>query len=85
MVDYQQIESSQRQYHEEVEHQQRMEAAVISAEMALVATLKPSIYIDGDEWCVLLGENIQNGISGFGDTSYKAILNFNAEFNKSLK
>lgn len=30
--------------------------------------LRPPIYPDGDQWCVLLGENLMEGICGFGET-----------------
>ena len=29
---------------------------------------KPSLYRDGNQWCALLGENIQDGVVGFGDS-----------------
>ena len=38
--------------------------------------LRPSIKLDGDAWCVLLGESIQEGVCGFGDTPEKAALAF---------
>jgi hypothetical protein len=47
----------------------------------LFSMLKPGLSKDGDQWCVLLGENLQEGISGFGDTPYLAILEFNKAFN----
>lgn len=28
---------------------------------------------DGDKWCALLGPNLQEGISGFGDTEIEAL------------
>jgi len=31
---------------------------------------------DGNKWCVLWGENLQEGIAGFGDTIEKAMVNF---------
>lgn len=34
--------------------------------------LKPSLYPDGNMWCALYGENIQDGVAGFGDTPEKA-------------
>ena len=37
---------------------------------------KPPISIDGNQWCVLYGENLQSGVSGFGDTPEKAALDF---------
>ncbi|MEG9884073.1 MAG: hypothetical protein V6Z86_05565 [Hyphomicrobiales bacterium] len=36
------------------------------------AVFKPSIYPDGNMWCALLGENIQEGVCGFGETPEKA-------------
>lgn len=33
-------------------------------------------FRDGAAWCVLLGENIQDGIAGFGRTPAEAISNF---------
>jgi len=38
------------------------------------AFCKVQIYPDGDQWCALLGENIQEGICGFGKTPYGAAL-----------
>ena len=29
-------------------------------------SIEASLFQDGDMWCVLLGEDIQKGISGFG-------------------
>lgn len=47
----------------------------ISAEAVLVkAGLKP--YKDGNQWCVLAGDNIQEGICGFGDTIEDALYEF---------
>jgi len=40
------------------------------------AIYKPKIYIDGDKWCALYGENIQDGVCGFGDTPEKAMHEF---------
>jgi len=33
-------------------------------------------YKDGDAWCILLGDNIQEGICGFGDTKEDAFIEF---------
>lgn len=32
-----------------------------------------TIQIDGDMWCALLGENLQEGVAGFGDTPQEAL------------
>ena len=32
-----------------------------------------NVYPDGDRWCALLGENLQEGEAGFGSTPIEAI------------
>ena len=38
--------------------------------------MKPKIYQDGDSFCCLFGENIQQGIVGWGETPEKAMGEF---------
>jgi len=38
---------------------------------------RPTLSKDGNQWCALYGENLQDGVSGFGDTPYKAMTDFN--------
>jgi len=38
--------------------------------------MRPSITIDGDQWCALYGSDLQNGIAGFGDTVDEAMTAF---------
>lgn len=38
--------------------------------------LKPKMYPDGNMWCALYGENIQEGVAGFGETPAKAAIDF---------
>ena len=52
-------------------------AAIEREEYNLVALLRPRIFIDGSQWCVMFGENVQDSVCGFGDTAYKAVLDFN--------
>lgn len=40
--------------------------------------LKPYITKDGDKWCVLYGENLQDGVAGFGDTPELAARDFDS-------
>jgi len=39
--------------------------------------IKDTIWIDishdGDKWCALVGDNIQEGIAGFGETPLEAL------------
>jgi hypothetical protein len=61
---------------------EKLDAETTRNNYMLVAMLKPVIEQDGDQWCVLYGENLQVGIAGFGDTPHKAVLAFNAEWHK---
>ncbi len=38
--------------------------------------MKPKVYKDGDKWCCLYGDNIQEGVVGFGDTPNDACAKF---------
>jgi hypothetical protein len=53
-----------------------------------------SLSLDGDQWLALLGENIQEGICGFGDSPKAALLKlaeqlpikvFQADYNAPRK
>lgn len=70
--------------YEDLTAEARHAAAIEAQEYNLAATLKPAIMIDGNQWCVLWGENLQDGVAGFGDTPYLAILDFNKAFHKPL-
>jgi hypothetical protein len=43
---------------------------------------KPSLTKDGNQWCFLLGPNLQDGVAGFGDTPEQAAAAFDAEWKK---
>ena len=45
----------------------------------------PRLYPDGDQWCALLGEDIQSGVCGFGDTPERAMAAFDVAWETSLK
>ena len=59
-------------------------ACIEAAEYNLMRTLKTRVSIDGNQWCVLFGENLQDGVAGFGDTPYAAVLDFNKAWNLPL-
>jgi len=58
----------------------RSELANQQLDFNLFATLKPKLFRDGNVWCVLYGENIQEGIVGFGKSPIMAIVQFNKEW-----
>ena len=65
-----------------IEHQERMNLLLGEQQMQLVKTYNLVPFKDGGCWCVLLGDNIQDGICGFGETPFEAILDFNSAFHK---
>lgn len=68
-------------HQQDILFQSELNLIVEKQEYNLFATLKPKVYRDGNQYCVLLGEDIMNGIAGFGDTIYLAILDFNKQFH----
>lgn len=45
---------------------------------------RPRIFIDGNKWCALYGENLQDGVAGFGDSPAEAMKDFDRNFTKKL-
>ena len=41
---------------------------------------RPRIYVDGDKWCALYGDDLQSGVAGFGDSPAEAMANFDAHW-----
>lgn len=64
--------------------QSQFNAAIEAEEMNLVAILKPRVFIDGNMWCVLYGDNLQEGIAGFGETPRKAVYDFNKQWDMPI-
>ena len=46
---------------------------------------RPSLSIDGDQWCALYGENLQDGVAGFGDSPGAAFWAFDRAWWTKLK
>lgn len=46
---------------------------------------RPRLFIDGNQWCALYGENLQDGVAGFGDSPEAAMLAFDREWVTPLK
>ncbi len=65
--------------------QMRYETASIEQDMIIFQMLKPELKQDGNQWCVLYGEDLQSGIAGFGESPLKAIRDFNASWYKEIE
>ena len=44
------------------------------------AIRRPRVFKDGDKWCAIEGENIQEGVCGFGDTPDGACKQFDIQW-----
>ena len=40
------------------------------------ALFRPRLSIDGDQWCALYGDNLQDGVAGFGNSPADAMADF---------
>ena len=45
---------------------------------------RPKIFRDGNQWCALYGEDLQNGVAGFGDSPAEAMHDFDKSWNAKL-
>jgi len=46
--------------------------------------MRPRLFIDGNQWCALYGENLQDGVAGFGDSPAHACAAFDQEWCRTL-
>lgn len=51
-------------------------SATEQARRAPHVLMQPAIYPDGNQWCALYGEDIQEGVAGFGNTPSAACADF---------
>lgn len=57
-----------------------------AADMSRPSVLwRPAISIDGDMWCALYGENLQDGVAGFGKSPADAMYDFDQNWNAALR
>jgi hypothetical protein len=45
---------------------------------------RPKVFIDGDAWCALYGENLQDGVAGFGGSPAEAMRAFDSAWMERL-
>lgn len=48
------------------------------------AIYRPSLKIDGSQWCALYGDNLQDSVAGFGDSPALAMANFDKNWYAKL-
>ena len=57
-------------------------ATIESALSAPHVLMRPKIYPDGNQWCALYGENLVEGVAGFGDTPELAMKAFDQSWRE---
>ncbi len=45
--------------------------------------MRPKIQMDGNQWCALYGENLMEGVAGFGDTPELAMVAFDKAWKEA--
>jgi len=68
----------------EVEYWNQMYANAI-AETEPSYRYRPRLSIDGNQWCALYGDNLQDGVAGFGDSPEAAYWDFDRAWRAKLK
>jgi hypothetical protein len=49
------------------------------------AIYRPRLSIDGNQWCALYGDNLQDGVAGFGDSPALAMEAFDKAWKEKLQ
>ena len=52
--------------------------------MAAHVIYKPKLYRDGNQWCALLGDDLQSGVCGFGSSPHAAMMAFDAAWYEPI-
>lgn len=47
--------------------------------------MRPSISLDGNQWCALYGDSLQDGVAGFGDSPALAMAAFDRAWVAATK
>lgn len=47
--------------------------------------LRPRLSLDGNQWCALYGDNLQDGVYGFGDSPALAFADFDKTWTTPLR
>lgn len=46
--------------------------------------MRPKLFMDGSSWCALYGENLMEGVAGFGKSPAEAMADFDRNWNKKI-
>lgn len=66
-------------------HAQQSFSAIADYQTEPSVLYRPTLSVDGNQWCALYGEDLQSGVAGFGDTPALAMIDFNKNWNIPLR
>jgi len=66
-------------------YRRRNEEILLEYQISPAVIHKPKLSIDGNMYCFLYGDNLQEGVSGFGKSPDLAMIDFNKNWYKKLK
>lgn len=59
--------------------------SAVGYEMARPSVIwRPRVFPDGNQWCALYGDNLQEGVAGFGDSPELACTAFDTAWHAKL-
>jgi len=61
-----------------------LQTKILKEQLRPSTIYRPKLYMDGSWWCALYGENIQVGVSAFGETPEEAMKNFDIAWTKPI-
>ena len=69
-------------------HEARMAGAAIQVAAASherpSVLYRPSLTVDGNQWCAIYGENLQDGVAGFGNSPADAMWDFDRNWVRGI-
>ena len=82
-LDYQQLAANSIANAAEMANENIRAAASRYEATSVLFRLK--LFIDGNQWCALYGDNLQDGVAGFGKSPADAMWDFDKNWNTSLQ
>ncbi len=73
----------------ELTHQAQMQTEIYRQAIyyqmeRMSVVLKPKLSVDGDQWCCLYGDDLMNGVAGFGASPAEAMKDFDRAMEVKL-
>lgn len=63
----------------------RRDFDAVAGEMQRASVLfRPRFFMDGNQWCALYGNNVQDGVAGFGNSPDAAARDFDVNWHKAV-